>query len=82
MIRQRYLLALQCSLVEADCCGAEEETTPSPQQWVLEEKLTEDFQNITNRELESGGGPSFAVFKYLCYSATASSKKAFMRIYF
>jgi hypothetical protein len=22
---------------------------------------------MTNRELEMGGGPSFAVFKYLCY---------------
>ncbi|KAJ5783606.1 uncharacterized protein N7518_009283 [Penicillium psychrosexuale] len=63
-------------------CGAEEETTPSPQQWVLEEKLTEDFQSITNCELELGGGPSFAVFKYLCYSAIDSSKKAFIRIYF
>ncbi|CAI7654026.1 unnamed protein product [Penicillium palitans] len=57
-------------------------TTPSPQKWVLEEKLTEDFQRMTNRELEMGGGPSFAVSKYLCYSATDSSKKAFMRIYF
>jgi hypothetical protein len=57
-------------------------TTPSPQKWVLEEKLTEDFQRMTKRELELGGGPSFAVFKYLCYSATDSSKKAFMRIYF
>ncbi|KAJ5788140.1 hypothetical protein N7457_003130 [Penicillium paradoxum] len=42
----------------------------------------QDFQRMTNRELEMGGGPSFAVFKYLCYSATDSSKKAFMRIYF
>ncbi|KAJ5706138.1 hypothetical protein N7536_001827 [Penicillium majusculum] len=57
-------------------------TTPSPQKWVLEEKLTEDFQRMTDRQLELGGGPSFAVFKYLCYSATDSSKKAFMRIYF
>ncbi|KAJ5932774.1 hypothetical protein N7516_007263 [Penicillium verrucosum] len=37
---------------------------------------------MTDCELELGGGPSFAVFKYLCYSATDSSKKAFMRIYF
>ena len=57
-------------------------TTPSPQQWALEEKLTEDFQRMTNCELELVGGPSFAVFKYLCYSATDSSKKAFIRIYF
>lgn len=57
-------------------------TTPSPQKWVLEEKLTEDFQRMTNCELEMGGGPSFAVSKYLCYSATNSSKKAFMRLYF
>lgn len=57
-------------------------TTPSPQKWVLEEKLTEDFQRMTKRELELGGGPSFAVFKYLCHSTTDSNKKAFMRIYF
>ncbi|KAJ5869440.1 hypothetical protein N7455_004381 [Penicillium solitum] len=37
---------------------------------------------MTDRQLELGSGPSFAVFKYLCYSATDSSKKAFMRIYF
>ncbi|KAJ5413289.1 hypothetical protein N7465_005594 [Penicillium sp. CMV-2018d] len=57
-------------------------TTPSPQRWVLEEKLTEDFQRMTKRELELGGGPSFAVSKYLCHSMTDSNKKAFMRIYF
>ncbi|CAI7594234.1 unnamed protein product [Penicillium viridicatum] len=57
-------------------------TTPSPQKWVLEEKLTEDFQRMTKRELELGGGPSFAVSKYLCHSTTDSNKKAFMRIYF
>lgn len=28
-----------------------------------------------------GAGPSFAVFKYLFYSARDSNKKAFMRIY-
>ncbi|KAJ5582358.1 hypothetical protein N7535_000978 [Penicillium sp. DV-2018c] len=65
------------------CLGTEVTfTTPSPQTWVLEEKLTEDFQRMTNGELQMGGGPSFAVFKYLCCSATDSSKKAFMRIYF
>ncbi|KAF4765015.1 hypothetical protein HAV15_003679 [Penicillium sp. str.  len=37
---------------------------------------------MTDRQFELGSGPSFAVFKYLCYSATDSSKKAFMRIYF
>jgi hypothetical protein len=57
-------------------------TTSSPQKWVLEEKLTEDFQRFTKRDLELGDGPCFAVFKYLCYSATDSSKKTFMRIYF
>ncbi|KAJ5528718.1 hypothetical protein N7527_002111 [Penicillium freii] len=57
-------------------------TTPSPQKWVLEEKLTEDFQRMTKRELELGGGPSFAVSKYLCHSTTDSNKKAFMKIYF
>ncbi|KAJ5827347.1 hypothetical protein N7447_004110 [Penicillium robsamsonii] len=68
----------------SDLCLGTEATfiTPSPQKWVLEEKLTENFQRITSRELQMGGGPSFAVFKYLCYSATDSSKKAFMRIYF
>lgn len=50
--------------------------TPSHQAWALEEKLTEDFQRMTKREPELGGGPSFAVFKYLCHSATDSNKKA------
>ncbi|KAJ5383006.1 hypothetical protein N7517_000917 [Penicillium concentricum] len=56
-------------------------TTPSPQKWVLEEKLSKDLQKMTSRQLELGSGPSFAVSKYLCYSATDSNKKAFMRIY-
>ncbi|KAJ5706244.1 hypothetical protein N7536_001933 [Penicillium majusculum] len=33
-------------------------------------------------ELDGGSGPPFAVFRYLCHSATESDKKAFMRIYF
>lgn len=57
-------------------------TTPSPQVWILEEKLSEDFQQITEIGRARGAGPSFAVFKYLCYSATDSDKKAFIRIYF
>lgn len=57
-------------------------TAPSPQKWVLEEKLTEDVQQMSKWELDGGGGPPFAVFKYLCHSATDSDKKAFMRIYF
>ncbi|CRL27745.1 unnamed protein product [Penicillium camemberti] len=35
---------------------------------------------MTERQLELGSGPCFAVFKYLCHSAT--DKKAFIRIYF
>ena len=57
-------------------------TVPSLQKWVLEEKLTEDVQQMSKWELDGGGGPPFAVFKYLCHSATDSDKKAFMRIYF
>jgi hypothetical protein len=37
---------------------------------------------MTKWELDGGAGPPFAVFKYLCHSATDSDKKAFMRIYF
>ena len=57
-------------------------TTPSPQEWILGEKLLEDFQQITGIGRARGVGPSCAVFKYLCDSATDSGKKAFMRIYF
>lgn len=55
---------------------------PSLQKWVIEEKLTEDVQQMTKWELDGGAGPPFAVFKYLCHSAANSNKKAFMRIYF
>ncbi|KAJ5967187.1 hypothetical protein N7501_003435 [Penicillium viridicatum] len=51
-------------------------TTPSPQKWVIDEKLTEKVHQITRNE------PPFAVFKYLCHSTTDSNKKAFMRTYF
>ncbi|KAJ5196796.1 hypothetical protein N7449_007275 [Penicillium cf. viridicatum] len=51
-------------------------TTPSPQKWVVEEKLTEKVHQMTR------DGPPFAVFKYLCHSPTDSNKKAFMRTYF
>ncbi|KAJ9491358.1 hypothetical protein VN97_g1900 [Penicillium thymicola] len=37
---------------------------------------------MTKWEIDGGAGPPFAVFKYLCHSATDSDKKAFMRIYF
>ncbi|OQE20809.1 hypothetical protein PENFLA_c015G00990 [Penicillium flavigenum] len=57
-------------------------TAPSLQKWVIAEKLTEDVQQMTKWELDGGAGPPFAVFKYLCHSATDSAKKAFMRIYF
>lgn len=57
-------------------------TVPSLQKWVLEEKLTEDVQQMSKWELDGGGGPPFAVVKYICHSATDSDKKAFMRIYF
>lgn len=57
-------------------------TTPSLQKWVIEEKLTEDVQQMSKLELDGGSGPPFAVFRYLCHSATDSDKKAFMRIYF
>ncbi|KAJ5252639.1 hypothetical protein N7489_003049 [Penicillium chrysogenum] len=56
--------------------------TPSPQKWVIEEKLTEDVQQMSKWELDGGAGPPFAVFKYLCHSAADGDKKAFMRIYF
>ncbi|KAJ5969317.1 hypothetical protein N7501_005565 [Penicillium viridicatum] len=52
------------------------------QKWGLEEKLTEDVQQMSKWELDGGGGPPFAVFKYLCHSATDSDKKAFMTTYF
>ncbi|KGO39569.1 hypothetical protein PEXP_047450 [Penicillium expansum] len=57
-------------------------TAPSLQKWVIEEKLTEDVQQMSKWELDGGGGPPFAVFKYLCHSATDNDKKAFLRIYF
>ncbi|CAI7611502.1 unnamed protein product [Penicillium glandicola] len=57
-------------------------TAPSPQKWVLEEKLTEDFQRVIPREFDDSSGPAFTVFKYLCHSTTDPYKKAFMRIYF
>lgn len=57
-------------------------TALSLQRWIVEEKLTEDVQQMTKWQLDGGAGPPFAVFTYLCHSAPDSDKKAFMRIYF
>lgn len=36
---------------------------------------------MTKGQLERGGKPSFAVFKFLCYNPTDRTKKAIMRVY-
>lgn len=52
-----------------------------PETWVLDEKITEQYQTVTQCEVDDGLGPPFAAIKFACYSAADPNKKGIMRIY-
>ncbi|KAJ5571458.1 hypothetical protein N7535_005118 [Penicillium sp. DV-2018c] len=53
----------------------------SPHSFVLDEKLSEDYQTMTQKEYERQPGPPFAVIKFSCHSLTNPTQQGFMRIY-
>ena len=52
------------------------------QTWMIDEKLSERSQMMTQQEVTEGLGLPFAAAKFLCHRKENPSKKAFMRIYF
>lgn len=51
------------------------------QTWVLEKKLSERAQWLTQQDVTNGLRYPFAAVKFLCHRKDDASKKAFMRIY-
>lgn len=51
------------------------------QTWVIDNKLSERSQSMTQQDVTDGLGLPFAAAKFLCHLKGNSSKKAFMRIY-
>ncbi|RLL97786.1 hypothetical protein CFD26_106189 [Aspergillus turcosus] len=55
--------------------------SPSHQTWVIDKKLSERREWMTQQEVTDGLGLPFAAAKFLCHRKENPSKKAFMRIY-
>jgi hypothetical protein len=53
----------------------------SRQTWVIDKKLSERSQSMTQQDVTDGLGLPFAAAKFLCHRKEYPSKKAFMRIY-
>ncbi|KAJ5142875.1 uncharacterized protein N7515_001662 [Penicillium bovifimosum] len=51
------------------------------QTWVIEKKLSERAQWMTQKDVDEGVGISYAAAKFLCHPKENPTKKAFMRIY-
>ncbi|KOS37619.1 hypothetical protein ACN38_g11595 [Penicillium nordicum] len=52
-----------------------------PHTFVLDEKISEDYQTMTQEEYEREAGPSFAVIKFSCHSLLNPTQQGFIRIY-
>jgi hypothetical protein len=52
-----------------------------PHSFVLDEKLSEDYQTMTQEEYKRQPGPPFAVVKFSCHSLTDPALQGFIRIY-
>ncbi|KAJ5808541.1 hypothetical protein N7474_009810 [Penicillium riverlandense] len=53
----------------------------SRQTWVIEKKLSERSQRMTQQDVSDGLGLPYAAAKFICHRKENPSKKAFMRIY-
>jgi hypothetical protein len=51
------------------------------QTWLIDKKLSERSQSMTQQDVTDGLGLPFAAAKFLCHGKENPSKKAFMRIY-
>lgn len=52
-----------------------------PRTFVLDEKISEDYQTMTQEEYERQPGPPFAVIKFSCHSLLDPTQQGFVRIY-
>jgi hypothetical protein len=52
-----------------------------PRTFVLDEKISEEYQTMTQKEYERQPGPPFAVIKFSCHSLLDPTQQGFMRIY-
>ena len=55
--------------------------SPLRQTWVIDKKLSERSQPMTQQEVTEGLGLPFAAARFLCHLKEDPSKKAFMRVY-
>ncbi|OQE26162.1 hypothetical protein PENFLA_c007G03578 [Penicillium flavigenum] len=53
----------------------------APHTFVLDEKISEDYQTMTRKEYEGQPGPPFAVIKFSCHSLLDPTQQGFMGIY-
>ncbi|KAJ5426897.1 hypothetical protein N7465_001967 [Penicillium sp. CMV-2018d] len=49
--------------------------------FILDEKLSEEYQTITQLECDQGLGPPFAAIKFSCHNLVNPAQQGFMRIY-
>ncbi|KGO68908.1 hypothetical protein PITC_077370 [Penicillium italicum] len=52
-----------------------------PQTFVLDEKLSEDYQTMSQEEYDEGTGHPYAAIKFTCHNVLNSAEQGFMRIY-
>ncbi|KAJ5509507.1 hypothetical protein N7527_011650 [Penicillium freii] len=52
-----------------------------PRTFVLDEKISEDYQTMTQEEYKRQPGPLFAVIKFSCHSLLDPTQQGFIRIY-
>ncbi|KAJ5194426.1 hypothetical protein N7491_001764 [Penicillium cf. griseofulvum] len=53
----------------------------APRTFVLDEKISEDYQTMSQQRYDQGLGPPFAVIKFSCHSLLDPGQQSFMRIY-
>jgi hypothetical protein len=68
-----YLLGKHINL----CFSAES----TPETYVLDQKLSEDYQNISQKDYEEGLGQPFAAVKFAGHHLLHPAEQAFLRIY-
>ncbi|CAG8895609.1 unnamed protein product [Penicillium egyptiacum] len=83
--RLLYLAATSRSGDFNHLCGNEvkldQPSLSPPRTSVPEERLSEEYQTMTQREYDPGLGPPFAVIKFSCHSLLDPTQLGFMRIY-
>lgn len=55
---------------------------PSTSTFVLDDKLSEEYQTMTQEEFDEGFGPPFAALKFSCHSLLNPTQQGFIRLYY